>query len=94
MRVLKYGGMAVAGALIVALSSLMLFLCSTWLAMSAPLVQTMALTALSVCGSGFAALMELSDRHRQHDPVPSPDRRVRKARLPAELSAGSLDASG
>jgi hypothetical protein len=40
----------------------MLFLCSTWLVMSAPLVQTMALTALSMCGSGFAALMELSGR--------------------------------
>jgi hypothetical protein len=68
-RVLKYGGMAVAGAVIVALSSLMLFVCSTWLLMSSPLVQTMALAALSMCGSGFAALMELSDHHRRHELV-------------------------
>jgi hypothetical protein len=58
MRVLKYGGIAVAGALIVLLSSLTQFVCSTWLSMSEPLVQTMVLTALSLCGSGFAALME------------------------------------
>ena len=72
MRLLKYFGIAVASAAIAMLSSLMLFLCSTGLVMSAPLVQTMALTALSMCGSGFAALMELSDRRRQHDPVLSP----------------------
>lgn len=60
MKVVKYRGVAVAGALIVVLSSLTQFVCSTWLSMSAPLVQTMVLTALSMCGSGFAALMELS----------------------------------
>jgi hypothetical protein len=65
MRVLKYGGIAVAGALIVVLLSLTQFVFSTWLLMSAPLVQTMVLTALSMCGSGFAALMVLSDRHHR-----------------------------
>jgi hypothetical protein len=65
MSVLKYGRIALAGALIVVLSSLTQFVCSTWLLMSEPLIQTMVLTALSMCGSGFAALMELSDRHRQ-----------------------------
>jgi hypothetical protein len=65
MRVLKYGGIAGAGALIVLLSSLTQFVCSSWLSMSAPLVQTMVLTALSMCGSGFAALMVLSDRHQR-----------------------------
>lgn len=60
MRLLKYGGIAVAYAAIAALSSLMLFLCSTWLLMSTPLAQSMALAALSMCGSGFIALMEIS----------------------------------
>jgi hypothetical protein len=60
MKVEKLGGMAVAGALIVVLASVTQFVCSTWLSMSAPLVQTMVLTALSMCGSGFAALMEVS----------------------------------
>jgi hypothetical protein len=64
MRVLKYGGIAVAGALIVVLVSLTQFVFSTWLLMSPPLVHTVVLTALSMCGSGFAALMELSDRHQ------------------------------
>jgi hypothetical protein len=59
MRVLKYDRIAVTCALIVALSSLALFLCGTWLSHSAPLVQKMALTALSLCGSGITALMEL-----------------------------------
>jgi hypothetical protein len=58
-RVLKYDGMAVTCAVIVALSSLVLFLCGTWLLRSAPLVQKMALSALSLCGSGITALMEL-----------------------------------
>ena len=65
MRVLKYGGIAIACAAIVVLSSLTLFLCSIWLLRSAPLVHTMALTALSLCGSGVTALMEFSDRHRR-----------------------------
>jgi hypothetical protein len=69
MKVLQYGGIVVACALIVVLSCLMFFLCSAWLFSSAPLVQTMALATLSMCGSGFAALMELSDRHRQYYPV-------------------------
>lgn len=69
MKVLQYGGIVAACALIVVLSCLMLFLCSAWLFSSAPLVQTMSLATLSMCGSGFAALMELSDRHRQYDPV-------------------------
>jgi hypothetical protein len=29
----------------------------------------MALSALSLCGSGVTALMEFSDRHRQRDSV-------------------------
>ena len=57
-RVFKYGGIAIACTAIVVLSSLTLFLCSAWLLRSAPLVHTMALTALSLCGSGVAALME------------------------------------
>jgi hypothetical protein len=63
MRVFKYGGIAVARVLVAVLSSLVLFLCSTWLLMSEPLERVMALTALSMCGSGFAALIPLSDRH-------------------------------
>jgi hypothetical protein len=59
MRVLKYDRMAVSCALTVALSSLALFLCGTWLLQSAPLAQKMALTALSLCGSAITALMEL-----------------------------------
>jgi len=69
MRVLKYGGIAIACTAIVVLSSLTLFLCSAWLLRSAPLVHTMALSALSLCGSGVTALMEFSDRHRQRDSV-------------------------
>ena len=60
MRLLKYFGIAVASAAIAMLSSLVLFLCSTWLLMSTPLAQSMALGALSMCGSGFIALMEIS----------------------------------
>jgi hypothetical protein len=58
MRVSKYDRIAVACA-VMALSSLALFLCGTWLSHSAPLAQKMALTALSLCGSGITALMEL-----------------------------------
>jgi hypothetical protein len=67
MRVLKYGGIAIACAAIVVLTSFTLFLCSTWMLGSAPLVHTMVLTALSLCGSGVTALMEFSDRPRQRD---------------------------
>jgi len=76
MRVLKYGGMAIACTAIAALSSFTLFLCSTWLLRSAPLVHTMALTALSLCGSGVSALMEFSDRHRQRAPPAVRSRRL------------------
>jgi hypothetical protein len=60
MRLLKFGAIAVACAAIAVLSSLALFLCSTWLLMSTPVAQSMALGALSMCGSGFIALMEVS----------------------------------
>jgi hypothetical protein len=60
IRLLKYGGIAVACAAIAVLSSLLLFLCSTWLLMSTPFAQSMALCALSMCGSGFIAFMEIS----------------------------------
>jgi hypothetical protein len=55
-RVFKYG---VIGVACVALSSLVLFTCSTWLLRSAPFVQAMALAALSLCGSGVVALIPL-----------------------------------
>jgi len=60
MRLLKCDGIAVACAAIALLSSLMLFLCSTWLLMSTPLAQSIALVVLSMCGSGFIACMEIS----------------------------------
>jgi len=59
MKVSQYGGNLVGCALIVALSSFLVFFCGIWLLRSATLVQTMGLTALSVCGSGFAALRDL-----------------------------------
>jgi hypothetical protein len=59
MSLLKYGGIALACLVIGALSSLMLFLCSTWLLESVPSVQRTALAALSLCGSGVTALMEM-----------------------------------
>jgi hypothetical protein len=58
MRILKYGGMEVACAVIVVLASLTVFLCGAWLLESAPFVQRAALAALSLCGSGVAALVE------------------------------------
>jgi hypothetical protein len=61
MRLLKYDGIAVACAAIALLSSLMLFLCSTWLLMmGTPLARSIALGVLSMCGSGFIACMEIS----------------------------------
>jgi hypothetical protein len=60
MRILKHIGMAVACATIVALSSLTLFLCSVWLLSSASLVQSLALTGMSVLGSGVIALAQYS----------------------------------
>ena len=57
-RLLKYDGRAFGCAAIVVLASLMPFLCRIWLFSSAPLVQTIALTALSACASGVIALME------------------------------------
>jgi hypothetical protein len=68
IRVLKYGGIAVACGVIAVLSSLILFFCSTWF-VDMPLARTMALTALSLCGSGLAALIDFPDRHRQIDPL-------------------------
>jgi hypothetical protein len=77
MRVLKCGGIAVACAAIVVLSSFTLSLCSAWLLRSVPLAHTVALTALSLCGSGVSALMEFSDRHRQRNSmVKKPSLRV------------------
>ena len=64
-RVLSYGEKGFCCAAIVVLSSLVPVLCRTWLLSSAPLVQTMALTALSVCGSGVIALMEPFIRQNQ-----------------------------
>jgi len=69
--VLKYGGIAVACGMIAALSSLILFLCSTWF-VDMPL-RTIVLTALSLCGSGVAALIEFPDRHRSKI-APAPPR--------------------
>jgi hypothetical protein len=60
MKVLKYGGIAVACCVIAALSSLIPFLCSAWF-VDARLAPTMALTALSLCGSGIAALLEFKN---------------------------------
>jgi uncharacterized membrane protein YfcA len=56
MRVLKFGRIEVACAVIVALASLVLFLCGAWLLESAPSVQRTALAALSLCASGIVAL--------------------------------------
>jgi hypothetical protein len=70
MRLLKCDGIAVACAAIALLSSLMLFLCSTWLLMSTPLAQSIALGVLSMCGSGLIACMEISRAVRA--PLPSP----------------------
>ncbi len=58
MRVSRHDGMAVACAASVALSSLMFFLCGAWLLSSAALVQSLALTAMSVLASGVIALMD------------------------------------
>jgi hypothetical protein len=57
MKVLKHNGMAVAFAA-TALSFLTLLLCSAWFLNSTSLAQSLALTAMSVCGSGVIALME------------------------------------
>jgi hypothetical protein len=59
---LKYGGIAIACGVIAVLSSLLLFLWSTWF-VDAPPARTMALTALSLCGSGVAALIEFPRVH-------------------------------
>ena len=64
MRVLRQGGMAVACAASGALSFLTLFLCSAWLLGSASLVQSLALTGLSVLGSGVIALVEFRSPSR------------------------------
>jgi len=58
MRVFKHVAEAVACAASVALASLMLILCGAWLWNSASLVQSLALIAMSVLGSGVVALME------------------------------------
>jgi len=58
MKELKHGEMAVACAASVALASLALFVCSVWLLSSASLIESLALTAMSVWGSGVIALME------------------------------------
>jgi hypothetical protein len=58
MKVLNYGVMAAACAVSVTLSVLALFLYCAWLLSGASLVQSMALTALSVSGSGLIALIE------------------------------------
>jgi hypothetical protein len=68
MMLLKYGGMAAACVAIAALSTLMLFLCSTWLSMSTPLAQSIALGALSMCGSGFIALIRTVPREANPPP--------------------------
>ena len=54
MRVLKHAAVAVACAASVAISSLVLFLCSAWLLGNASLT----LAALSALGTGLIALME------------------------------------
>jgi hypothetical protein len=64
MRVLKHAAAAAPCAVSVAISSLMLFLCSAWSLSSASL----ALAAMSALGSGLIALMEFrsSSRVRCH----------------------------
>jgi hypothetical protein len=57
---LKYVEIAVACAMSIVLPSFTLCFCSARLLHSAPLVQLLGLTALSVCGSGVIALMEFS----------------------------------
>jgi hypothetical protein len=60
MTVLKHAAVAVPCAVSVAISSLMLFLCSAWLLSSASL----ALAAMSALGSGLIALMEFRSSSR------------------------------
>jgi hypothetical protein len=58
MRALKHDGIAVACAASVALSVVTLLLCSAWLLSGASLVPSLALTAMSVLGSGIIASIE------------------------------------
>jgi hypothetical protein len=73
IKVLKHSAITVACAASVALSSLMLFLCSAWLLNSASLVQSLALIGMSALGSGLIALMEFR----------SPSRALRRAQRPS-----------
>ena len=79
MRVLNYAAVGVACAASVAISSLVLFLCSAWLLSSASL----ALTAMSALGSGLIAIMEFK----------SPSTVKIRARREALKSAASEDPS-
>lgn len=58
MRALKHDGIAVACAASVALSVVTLLLGSAWLLIGASLVPSLALTAMSVLGSGVIASIE------------------------------------
>jgi hypothetical protein len=58
MRALKHDRVAIVSAASAALLSLTLFLCSIWLMSNALPLQFLALTTMSVSGSGLVALME------------------------------------
>ena len=58
MKVSQDGGIVIGRALLVTLSSLIVFLCGAWLSRSTPFLQSIVLMTLSACGSGFAALKE------------------------------------
>jgi hypothetical protein len=62
MRVLKHGLMAIVCAASVALLSVTLFLCSAWLLSSALPLQLLALTAMSISGSGVIACLNATSQ--------------------------------
>ena len=69
MKLLKYCEITVACAAIAVLSSLTLFLCSTWLLMSTPLARSIALGVLACADQDSPYSWRLPDRYRRHDPV-------------------------
>jgi len=78
MRALKHDGIAVACAASVALSVVTLLLGSAWLLSGASLIPSLALTAMSVLGSGIVASIECRS--------PSARRKLRQSsRSPSRL---------
>jgi hypothetical protein len=76
MKALKLGTLAAACAASATLSSLVLFLSSARILGSGSLVQSLALIAMSVLGSGLIALMEfrsseLKGLKSRHRPLPT-----------------------